>query len=70
MKLTTKLSVKGMTCQNCVKHVTQALAALPGVQSAQVWLETNSAVVEHDQDAKIEAMLLAIEEEGYEAQEA
>jgi len=66
----TKLTVTGMTCPNCVKHVTQALAGLPGVQSAQVWLETNSALIEHDETTKVESMIEAVEEEGYGAQVA
>ncbi|MBN9501636.1 MAG: hypothetical protein BGO01_15820 [Armatimonadetes bacterium 55-13] len=68
--MTTKLTVTGMTCQNCVKHVTEALAALPDVQSVQVSLEGESAVVEHSEDTNIETLIHAVEEEGYEAKEA
>lgn len=62
---TTKLSVQGMTCGHCVSHVTKALEALPGVQSAQVDLASSSATVTGD--ASVAAMLAAIAAEGYTA---
>ncbi len=57
--------VKGMTCDNCVQHVTKAVQELPGVKSVKVDLASNSAVVEGDIDAA--KVIAAIEEEGYEA---
>lgn len=65
----TKLSVQGMTCGNCVKHVTQALQGVPGVEHVEVQRETNSARVQHA-GASVDAMIEAIREEGYEAQVA
>lgn len=57
--------VKGMTCDNCVQHVTNAVRDVPGVRDVKVELAANSARVEGDADpAKI---IEAIEEEGYEA---
>ncbi len=57
--------VKGMTCDNCVQHVTKAVQELSGVKSVKVDLASNSAVVEGDIDAA--KVIAAIEEEGYEA---
>ena len=57
--------VKGMTCDNCVQHVTKAVREVAGVRDARVELATNSARVEGDFDA--EKIVAAIEEEGYEA---
>ena len=57
--------VKGMTCDNCVHHVTQAVEAVPGVTAVKVELASNSAKVEGDFDEK--KIVEAIEEEGYEA---
>ena len=34
--MTKTLSVEGMMCQNCVKHVTKALAAVEGVEVVTV----------------------------------
>lgn len=57
--------IKGMTCDNCVQHVTKAVQAIPGVHAVKVELATNSARVEGDFDnAKV---VDAVEEEGYEA---
>jgi copper chaperone CopZ len=61
---TTQLAVTGMTCGMCVGHVTKALQSVPGVQRAKVDLYSGLATVEHD--ATVEALVAAVEEEGYE----
>jgi copper chaperone CopZ len=65
MSKTLTFDVKGMTCDNCVHHVTEAIKGVPGVTSTQVSLAENSARVDGDFDA--EAIVKAVEEEGYEA---
>lgn len=45
---TAVLSVKGMTCQSCVKSITSALSGIPGLESVQVSLEKEQATVVHD----------------------
>jgi copper chaperone CopZ len=62
---TKTFQVKGMTCDNCVKHVTEALQGVPGVTAARVDLASNSAEVEGDFDDR--QIVEAVEEEGYEA---
>jgi copper chaperone CopZ len=57
--------VKGMTCDNCVHHVTEAIRSVSGVTSAKVSLSTNSATVEGEFETP--KIIAAIEEEGYEA---
>lgn len=66
MSKTLLFDVKGMTCDNCVHHVTEAVRGVPGVAAVKVELATNSATVEGDavDPGKVVA---AIEEEGYEA---
>jgi copper chaperone CopZ len=61
-------SVTGMTCDNCVHHVTEAIKNVAGVTATQVTLATNSAKVEGEFDEK--AIIAAVEEEGYEAKVA
>lgn len=39
------LGVGGMTCADCVVHVTEALESVPGVEDASVDLASRSAVV-------------------------
>ncbi|MET0090662.1 MAG: heavy metal translocating P-type ATPase [Candidatus Thiodiazotropha sp.] len=50
-RLTTTLKVTGMTCGHCVNHVTKALQAVPGVESAEVTLDDGSAVVAGQADS-------------------
>lgn len=57
--------VRGMTCDNCVKHVTQAVQGVAGVSAVKVDLATNSARVEGEFDEQ--RIMEVIEEEGYEA---
>lgn len=65
MTKTIVFNVKGMTCDNCVKHVTHAAQDVPGVTGAEVSLDENTARVEGDFDEQ--KIIEAIEEEGYEA---
>jgi len=65
MSKTLLFDVKGMTCDNCVHHVTQAVENVPGVATVKVELASNSAKVEGDFDER--KVIEAIEEEGYEA---
>ena len=59
------ISVEGMGCQNCVKHVTEALEALDGVDKAEVSLEKNNAIVTLSKDVSDEVIKSAIDEAGY-----
>lgn len=67
---TTTLKVKGMSCEHCVRAVTNALKNTDGVQNAQVDLKGGSAVVEYD-DSKTDPRTLAnaVMDEGYTAEE-
>jgi copper ion binding protein len=63
----TTLSIKGMSCDHCVHHVTKALKEVSGVSAAKVSLEQNSAEVEHTDSVTLAALKAAVEEAGYEA---
>ena len=63
----TVLKVEGMTCENCVKHVTEALKRVPGVQDVDVKLESGLAHVLHDGSADVNKLIAEVEEEGYTA---
>jgi P-type Cu+ transporter len=66
----TQLSVRGMTCQNCVRHVREAISSVPGVSTTSVNLEQQSATVrwadgvEHN----VGAVVRAVNEAGYQAE--
>jgi P-type Cu+ transporter len=68
----TVLSVAGMTCSNCARHVTEAIQSVPGVRSAEVRLEANQATVRWAAGAQgdVPAVIHAIEEAGYGARVA
>ena len=65
MRKTTTFELKGMTCDNCVHHVTEAILGVSGVKSAAVSLTPQVAKVEGDFD--VQAVIAAVDEEGYEA---
>ena len=64
----TTLKITGMTCGHCVMHAKKALSAVPGVRSAEVDLASGLAQVQGD--APLEALVAAIEGEGYSAVQA
>lgn len=65
-----ELTVRGMSCNNCVRHVTEALQGVPGVASANVNLEQQRATVRWQRDASpnAESLIKAVEDAGYQAE--
>ncbi len=62
----TVLSVSGMTCMSCVRHVDRALRDLEGVTAVEVRLREGRVLVEHDAEtAPLEAMVEALRDAGY-----
>lgn len=63
-----KLKINGMSCQHCVKTVTDALTEVAGVQRAKVNLRKGEAVVRFDETRTATTVLKsAITEAGFEA---
>jgi Cu+-exporting ATPase len=58
------LGVGGMTCDDCVVHVTEALESVPGVETATVDLATRSAVVTARLDVEAAALGAAVRATG------
>jgi Cu+-exporting ATPase len=65
----TNLHVLGMTCQNCARHVTDAIQSVPGVRSASVTLDGGRAAVRWAAAAPqdVPAVIRAVAAAGYEA---
>lgn len=61
-----ELSIEGMMCQNCVKHVTHALESIPGSAQIHVDLESKKATVDVPASVTDEMLKAAISEAGYE----
>jgi P-type Cu+ transporter len=66
----TRFNVRGMTCQNCARHVRDAISSVPGVSTASVNLEQQSAMVRWAAEASsnVDAVMRAVNEAGYEAE--
>jgi copper ion binding protein len=62
----TTLQIEGMSCEHCVKHVTEALKTLGGVKSVKVSLKGKTAEVDHGEEVSQEALKAAVVEAGYE----
>lgn len=61
-----RLEIDGMSCDHCVRAVTTALRALPGVQVEEVAI--GRATVDYDPArATPEQVMEAVADEGYEA---
>jgi copper chaperone CopZ len=63
-----ELEVQGMTCGNCVAHVTKALKSVAGVGHVEVDLAQGRAHVDGDLPGGANALILALTAEGYPAQ--
>src|SRR5690625_7811023 len=66
-----QLSVQGMNCAACVRHVERALTELAGVKLASVNLATAKAYVELEptHPAAVTDMIAAIDKKGFHATE-
>jgi len=62
---TIELTVEGMTCGSCVKHVKQALQAVPGVVHVEVDLLSGRAKVQGDLQVGSTSLIAALAEEDY-----
>jgi len=61
-----EVPVAGMDCAECTRHVQRAIAALPGVESVDVFLTTEKAVVQLDPKlVDLPAIQQAVEGAGY-----
>ena len=61
-----KYTVKGMTCDHCVRHVNTALLEVEGVKDVKVSLQEESVLVNSDANVQFETLKKAVEEAGYE----
>jgi P-type Cu+ transporter len=63
---TIEVPVRGMDCTACTQHVLRAISALPGVESVQVLLAAEKAVIRLDPiHVDLPAIRHAVEGAGY-----
>jgi len=60
-----KILIEGMTCHNCVHHVSEALKELDGIATVDVNLEGKYAIVDLIDDLSENVIKEAIDEVGY-----
>lgn len=59
------ISIEGMMCMHCVKHVNEALSKVDGVSLVEVSLENKNAIVTLTKDVSDSALKAAVENAGY-----
>ncbi|HEY5738712.1 MAG TPA: heavy-metal-associated domain-containing protein [Gammaproteobacteria bacterium] len=60
------IDIDGMSCEHCVRHVTEALEALSGVAAVTVSLADKQASMQTDDGFDEAAARDAVDEAGYE----
>ena len=59
------ISIDGMSCENCVRHVREALEGMEGVTAVEVDLEAGEAKVQVAGTLNEKAIRETLDEEGY-----
>ena len=60
-----KISIEGMSCDHCIKHVTNALSDLDGVNSVDVNLSGNYAIITTANEVNDADIKAALDDAGY-----
>jgi copper chaperone len=63
--MTQTISVGGMTCANCARHVTEALQALPSVTRVEVDFVSGTARFDAERHIPRPELRAALDEAGY-----
>lgn len=63
--MATEIKVNGMSCVNCVRHVTEALEKLPGVKDVKADLESGKVTFEKPDTVAMDEVDAAVREAGY-----
>lgn len=64
-----QLTIEGMTCASCVRHVEKAIQSVGGVQSAVVNLATEKAHITFDDEPKLASVVEAVKKAGYDVRQ-
>ena len=63
---TTTFTVQGMTCEHCVRAVTEEVSKIAGVTDVAVDLESGKVTLASEHPVDQEAVRSAVDEAGYE----
>jgi copper ion binding protein len=61
-----QINIEGMSCEHCVRHVTNALDELDGISNVSVDLQGKNAVIEVKEDVTDTQISAALDDAGYE----
>lgn len=61
----TQLTISGMTCDHCVRHVTDAISNVAGVNSVKVSLADGIATIDSDLGFDLQLVKTAVVDAGY-----
>ena len=61
----TQLTVSGMTCDHCVRHVTDAISKVAGVNSVNVSRADGIATIDSDLGLDLQLVKTAVVDAGY-----
>lgn len=61
-----QISINGMSCEHCVRHVTNALNEIDGINDVSVDLKANKAIIEVISKVSDDQIISAIDDAGYE----
>lgn len=67
-RVTTTLSLEGMTCSSCVATIETALKSVEGVQSADVSLLASKAIIRHVDEVTPDTLKSTVEDVGFDAE--
>ncbi|MGH3435589.1 MAG: heavy-metal-associated domain-containing protein [Sciscionella sp.] len=62
-------TVTGMTCEHCVRSVTEEISEISGVKGVDVALETGRVTVTSESPVPVDAVRSAVTEAGYQLAE-
>jgi copper chaperone len=62
---TDQFRVPGVSCDHCVRAITEEVSVLPGVQQVVVNLGDKSVQVNHEGKVSLDELIKAINEAGY-----
>lgn len=64
-----KVFVDGMKCENCAKHVKEALMSVNGIINADVNLSEKYVIIDVSNDVSSDAIKIAVNNEKYNVKE-
>ena len=62
--MNTTYTITGMTCEHCVKAITEEVSAIDGVDKVYVSLETGSMTIDSAEEISMDAINKALDEAG------